>query len=461
MTSRSYTPTTSIAIHPPYSLHPLLSLPNELLHSIVEYIAYNHVEPETTSESHFALKYASPELLALSVANWQLRRLCLPFLFADLAIWSDEDVQRLKDDLELLSKYTNILSIDYLNGDQIISQILHQFQQLCNVELRTCQNRTHLLKTILAHPTVTSVLVDEFPDKSMCAEDLSKVIIEHTNPYHNFFPELYLNRGMRIMRLELHKLDDLFGTQIGSKILFGLQEIRVSNYSIPDLSSWLPVLSSTHSTLKELWLWGTLRRVSDHAAPPFLSPFIHQCQRQNLINCFVITRMGLRRSVGQLSQVWHVIEITLRTVPPTTSLIQLLALVALSFPKIERLTLNLNQDVGMYDIADFTSVFARFSSLRVVSFDNVFGWLKSGYESDTPTSTVQRAAIVHDLKARVKSGLLVFTSHLAKQARTLDSIHISDMGSESDNSGNHAKSWYLSGWLHVLNGNRDIGGTLE
>ncbi|KAJ3711152.1 hypothetical protein C8R42DRAFT_689647 [Lentinula raphanica] len=467
MTSRSYTPTTSITIHPPaYSLHPLLSLPNELLHSIVEYIAYTYEPESDTTWRSSTFKQTSPELLALSVANCQLRQLCLPFLFANIAIYINKDVQRLKDDLALLSKYTKMLSIDEgltESGDQTLSQLLPQLKQLCDVELRTCRDlRTDLLRAILAHPKVTSVLVDEFPEESMCNDDLSKLIIDRTTGYQDSPPEFdkYLNRGMRIMCLELFKFDNLrLDTQFGSKLLSGLQEIQIFNYSIPELSSWLPVLSSTHSTLKELWLCGTLCRVSDHAALPFLSLFIQKCQQQNLINCFVISRLGLRRSVSQFSQVWSVIDITLGI---GTSLIQLLTLIAISFPKIERLTLsNLNQDAGRYDIADFTSVFARFSSLRVISFENVFGWLKFGSESDTPTSTVQRAAIVHDLKARVKSGLLVFTSCLAKQVRTLDSIYISEMGSESDNSGNHAKSWHLSGWLHVLNGNRDIGGTLK
>ncbi|KAJ3835469.1 hypothetical protein F5878DRAFT_644331, partial [Lentinula raphanica] len=61
-----------------------MQLPNELLHSIIEYIAYTAVRPDLPS--HSLLRRASPELLALSVANWRLRQVCLPLLFANIRI---------------------------------------------------------------------------------------------------------------------------------------------------------------------------------------------------------------------------------------------------------------------------------------------------------------------------------------------------------------------------------------
>ncbi|KAJ3816586.1 hypothetical protein F5880DRAFT_1512533, partial [Lentinula raphanica] len=150
-----------------------LSLPNELLQAIIELIAYTPQLPNSTSKS--LLNSASPELLALSVANWQLRRICQPLLFANIRILRSKDAKKLKSDahLKLLSKFTKFLAINMFfrsaeTGYSIVSQSLPQFKQLLRVELPGCRRRPALLKVILAHPTVTSVLVNELPDESLC-----------------------------------------------------------------------------------------------------------------------------------------------------------------------------------------------------------------------------------------------------------------------------------------------------
>ncbi|KAJ3749727.1 hypothetical protein EV360DRAFT_76215 [Lentinula raphanica] len=355
MTSRSYTPTTSIAIHPPYSLHLLLSLPNELLHSIVEYIAYTY-EPD-----RFPVKQTSPELSALSVANWQLRRLCLPFRFAELVIWFDEEIQQMKDEHAHLMKFTKTLIIRDIteSGDQALSQIIPQFEQLSDVDLRL-------------------VLVNELLDE-LYNDDLSKMVLDWTKLSQVLSPQFdnYINWGMSIKTLRLSK-DESFGIQSGSKILSGLKEIHIFDYKIPDSLSRLPMLSSTYPTLNELWLFNEHPQIYNHddvAALPLFS-FIKESQQQDLDKFLVIKRIGFRRAISPVLLEWSVIALSFTANAAGISLIKILELVALSFSKLEVLNLSLEGHAGMYDIGDLVSAFARFSSLRVVKFKNVFRRLK-------------------------------------------------------------------------------------
>ncbi|KAJ3973233.1 hypothetical protein EV361DRAFT_77853 [Lentinula raphanica] len=153
-------------------------LPNELLHWIVEDIAYTPKVPWRQNLGDTGLnsssKHLSPELLALSVVNWQLRRACLPFLYREIWIRHDEDAKKLEEHIALCARFIKTLflcDVDDLTevGEQIVSRILPQLEQLLDVKLAGCLKRTDLLKTMIAHPTVTSVLVDVLPNVSIMA----------------------------------------------------------------------------------------------------------------------------------------------------------------------------------------------------------------------------------------------------------------------------------------------------
>ncbi|KAJ3832115.1 hypothetical protein F5878DRAFT_670999 [Lentinula raphanica] len=421
-------------------MHLVPSLPNELLHSIVEYTAYAYTYTycELDSHSHSLHKYASPELLALSVANWQLRRLCLPFLFAKLVIWFGKGVQQLKDETLVVENITE-------SEDLALSQIIPQFEKLSDVDMQLhgqAWDGINSLRAILAHPNVTSVLVNELPDESMCNVDLSKVVFNSTT-LSILSPEFdnYLNCGMRIKILCLSK-DESLGSEFGSKILSGLKEIWIFDYKTPDSLSWLPVLSSTHPTLNELWLLEKAYN-DDIVTLPFF-PSMDKSQRQDLVKSLVIRRVGLRRAIGPLPLEWHVTTLSFIANAVGVSLIKTLNLVASSFPKLEMLALNLNGHAGMYDIGDLVSAFARFSSLGVIEFNNVFRRLKLGSELDMLMLPVLDQTDAPE--AYAKSVLLSFASCLAKQVRTLDSIHIDDCKPYTHR--NFTPPWRIAGWLH-------------
>ncbi|KAJ3772881.1 hypothetical protein FB446DRAFT_845216 [Lentinula raphanica] len=446
------------------------SLPNELLHSIIEYIAYVPIVPGHSSFSKSWFRCASPELLVLSVVDRRLRRACLPFLFANIKVKTGWDAMNLKNHLALFSRFTKVLDIGIFpalpeTGDQNISQILPQLKHLLYVELDDCRARTDLLRTIIAHPTVTSILVYDLPDESMCNDDLSKVISGcHTASDYAFSPHFqkYSNRGMRLASLKLEShLGSLNGSQFTSQNLFGLKEIQADMGDGLLQSSWLSVLSATHPNLSEFWLLNERHR-SAHRTTPFLSSFLEESHRRDLRKFFFIEEVGLRRALGRSSQGWYVMKLILKTTESSTSLLEILTLAASSFPKLEVLTLNLGLHKAMYDIGDLASVLALFSSLRVLYLGDVFRRINFESRNTPSVLRVDSRDIRTVPKAQAEHKLSLLTSCLAKQVRTLDSFHIEEQGYEDGKLGyRRYRHWSLRGWLHVLNSNREVGGTLQ
>ncbi|KAJ3766566.1 hypothetical protein FB446DRAFT_824870 [Lentinula raphanica] len=374
----------------------LLLLPNELLRSIIEYIAYTPNLPYFNRPNSL-YKSASPELIALSVANWQLRQVCVPLLFANIAIHFYQNIPRLKEDIMFLSKF---------------------------------------------------------------AKNLSKVILEELSTSKAFSSDVedYFDKGMKLVSLELYQLDSL-DDQFGPRIIQGLKEIRMYPGNDSVSFAFLPVLSSTNPTLRKIYLSDFHGRYFPRHTPPFISSFIEECQRQDLKNFFQIACVALRRDIGQPSHVWYVMDLNLRTVSASTSLIEILALVALSFPKLEILTLNLNDHQAIYHVNDLATTLGLFLSLRTLFLDGVYNQLDLGSNIFLPPVRQVDAANRDDvLHARVETAILWLTSLIAKAAKNLDIINIREGGNVHENEGKH---WRLGGWLHVLNGNRDIGGTLQ
>ncbi|KAJ3755089.1 hypothetical protein EV360DRAFT_73157 [Lentinula raphanica] len=334
-----------------------LPLPNELLHSITEYVAYAPNLQESWLTSFESLsKSASPDLLALSVVDWRLRRICLPFLFANITLKNDEHAKQLENNLALCSRFTDTLVIGRLPalteiGETIISRLLPQMERLVNVELPECEDRTNLLKALLAHPTVALVLVDQTPSMAMCNHDLSKVTLDPTTSAMAFslICQKYLDWGMRIKRLILDR-------PVGNP---GLEFQK-----FPGLKS-----------------------------------------------------IEVIKSAGQSSQEWHVMELALDV---KSSLTEKLPLVASSFPKLEVLHLNLQYDKGMYDINDLSSALGCFSSLSIVYPQNFRGHLTFKPSIARLMLSIQRDSTLNKMEARARTELFTFASCLVKQGIELD-----------------------------------------
>ncbi|KAJ3757806.1 hypothetical protein EV360DRAFT_70818 [Lentinula raphanica] len=411
-----------------------LSLPDELLHVIIEYLAYSPKVPKQHSRSLF--KHASPELVALSAANWH-----------------KTDVTKLENHLALFSSFTKYLIIGVATavsktGDEIILSILPHFKQLLYVELLNCSTRTALLERLLAQSSVTSVLVNELPNKLICNRDLSKVMLVREKSTQAFSPrhEKYFNQGMRLACLELIGPDTI-QSQFGSKVIPGLAEIQTNIELSSFPFSFLPVLSSTHSMLNKIWFNDT---TDEHYldTPSSIYSFVVKCQQQDVKKFFTIGHLSLCRAINQSSQ-------------ECNSLDKILISVASSFSKLDMLTLHLNYHNATYYINDFATAFGQFSSLRVLCLYDIFKRIDFGKNMFLSAVRSVDATNAFDvLVAHAETGLLWYASKVARAARSLDAIYIEDTGYEHENY-NTGKKWSLDGWLHVVNGNRDISGILR
>ncbi|KAJ3790383.1 hypothetical protein GGU10DRAFT_419439 [Lentinula aff. detonsa] len=423
-----------------------MPLPNELLHSIIEYLAYIPKLPDSPSKSQF--KCASPELLALSITNWRLRRICLPFLFTNIKIRHIKDARKLKDScLVLFRRFTKLLAISHFfsrseEGTQILCPILPYIERLEWVELRCCSSRSVLLKSILAHPTVSTVLVEQLPDASF-HNNLSKMVLEATSISTTISSDLErcLDHGMRLGRLEV-LVPGLLNDDLTQRHFAGLEELRLTMGYDHISFSWLSTLSSTHLALETIWLIDDNRHYFSRHTPIFISSFVEESQRQNLSKSYIIERVGLRRATGQYPHGWRVMGLTIFTTFASTSLIEILTLISISFPKTETLTLDLDSHKATYDVDDLAAVLARCSSLRVLYLHNVFKRLRFGSRCLPTVCRANSPNTLDILAARAASGLSMFTSRVAKRVLSLDTFYINDMGYEYEKFGS-GKRWYL------------------
>ncbi|KAJ3817623.1 hypothetical protein EV361DRAFT_1037048 [Lentinula raphanica] len=444
-----------------------MSLPNELLHSIVEYLAY--VPPLPGPHPEPLHRHVSPELVALSTVNRRIRQICLPFLFAYIQIRMFKDVENLRDiQVDVLQRFTKNLSIFYIysrpeEGDQILSQTMPYLKHLTYVQITSCHARIPLLKALLGHPTIMTILVDKLPHESLAYDvDLSKVVLEEISmgdPLSSTV-ERYLDRGMRLKSLKLVE-PELLNEDFGFKTFKGLEELRVSTALGHISFSWLSTLCSINPTLNELSLIDGRKLYFRRHTPIFISSFVDRIRQQGLTENFDIDFVSLRRLTGHSLQDWHVIGLTITTTFRSSSLVEILMLISSSFPKLKTLILNTNHHKASYRVDDLVSTFARFSSLRVLYLHRVRKRLNFGSKLESRMPSVQQigSASFEELVDHAERGLLLFTSLLAKQVRSLDSIYIEDLGYEHEESGSGTR-WRLRGWLHVLNGNRELVGRL-
>ncbi|KAJ3830247.1 hypothetical protein F5880DRAFT_1516208 [Lentinula raphanica] len=435
------------------------SLPNEILHTIINYAAYDSL----SRDASYLFKYATLELRVLSVVNWRLRHLCLPFLFANIKITDTKDAEKLEKYLALLSKFTLVMMIygQTSVSETILSRNIPQFERLSCVDmrLRNSDGRTVLLKTVLAQPTVTVVLVDSLPDKSMCNDDLSKVLLRSIDQYDAFSPRLqpYLNRGIRVNSLEILEprgLDEVVNRS-DFPVLSGLKKIQLFVRNNPLPTSFLSKLLSTHPTFNELLLleYPQLSQ-SVHHTPPFISSFVKESQRHKFIEHFVFTHLVFRRgSIGQSTHEWYVMDLALNAISADMSLVEMLARVASSFPQLKKLTLNLNRHQATYHINDLAPVFGHFSSLQSLHLFMLYRRLDFGNTEFPPLIRTSGATNSDDAKlARVETGLLWFASWVAREARNLDYIF-----TDSDT----VQPWRLLGSFSMKNADRDVSGRIQ
>ncbi|KAJ3830246.1 hypothetical protein F5880DRAFT_1149326 [Lentinula raphanica] len=159
---------------------------------------------------------------------------------------------------------------------------------------------------------------------------------------------------MKLRCLDIH--DTISLGSLDERMASKLKAIQINLFGTTPVSfSFLSALSSTRSTLQELWLFADFRHDLDPHIPPFLSSFVETSRQQDLKQFFMVTGVGVRRATGQNSQDWIVIGLDVQTTYNSSgSLIRILALIASSFPKLENFELDFNGHEATYHVVRYS-----------------------------------------------------------------------------------------------------------
>ncbi|KAE9409263.1 hypothetical protein BT96DRAFT_1012842 [Gymnopus androsaceus JB14] len=389
-----------------------MMLPEELLQAVVEHLA----KPQFIERGldRIRWKYARNGLISLSMANHQWRRICIPFLFAYVRVSMIRDeIKKLIADCTTNNGFatsirTLVLEYFSLSSINMIYSLLPHLINLSQFHLEGNKIDLALLTAINSHPTLTTVLLNasygrgflELPSQS-APLDLSKVVLKGALfDLNTSIQSLnsYLSRGMEVTRV-------LFGT-LSPKPLYN---------DSPSVLPWLVDFVQIHPSLKKITFFNHhATKLLTASTVPFMSQFLVKINSDGLSDTIRLTMYAITRS-GPSSQPsardpfrdWHVSGIFLcfsqwsagRVLHAAHSLL----------PDVSVLTIR-SENVQI-DAKELFISLCRFSSLRVVSLEE----LGKSWEVDFSKSTT-----VADLGASI----IVHASRMMKQIPTVEAFFI-------------------------------------
>ncbi|KAF5392028.1 hypothetical protein D9757_003274 [Collybiopsis confluens] len=441
----------------------VLHLPNELLSSVTEYIADIITQP-------FLFCHFRPvplDLISLSLVNWRWRQICLPFLFAKVKL-NGRDAQEFKVFCErnpLCSELIKtihphaLLPIRRLKDClEILQQTLPFLKHLSYIDISDMNPTFKLLQAMLEHHTVATIRMGNSTSlPTGCLNlDMSKVVLSGA-VLDSVQPQLALNehflRGLKVVRVELRKVALL---DEGLHRIPELEEIELKGVN-PVLYPGLLDLMSTHPHLRKVSLID--KAYHGNLTPPFVQSFLNEIEAQNFNNFFRIPQIVLSRHSGKE---WCITDLTIAMTRTSHSLIQILSTVACFFPEIEILSLDMEEVYkGAYAMDELVAVLRRFPSMRTLHLNRFTRQL--GFEGTPrwkPLRPFTKNTIIEKLALDHEASVVWYISHLAKELRSLDAFHILDRGFLWKDV-NIGPTWYLSGWLYVVNGRREVDNKLD
>ncbi|KAF5390379.1 hypothetical protein D9757_005302 [Collybiopsis confluens] len=346
----------------------LASVPEELLRQIIESLAYLPAYSQDLP-SDFQVKRVTSQLRSLSLVDKQMRRICLPFLFASLIFSSDcrfSDFENFSVIRELLSKFKYLSCVDLTSVGTLSGE---------------------LLNTIYNYGSMATVLVAQFSSlpSDIAALDLSKIVVLNGDCFRDpIRADSLASLCIQIITLQVNSFDE---EHFQHQIYRGVRTLDLQNH----LSSmaWFPVFASNHPLLSRLVLnYGT----EYHPSLPFLHSFA-EMSRQLGRNKFRLEQLVLTRappssaslsSPAMLFQDWRVSQVTVFI---QSSSIETLSLISTSFPNIDsliirfRMTRHDEPELDLeYDLDDLVNVFSRFRSLRTIQSTNLFSLVRQPSE---------------------------------------------------------------------------------
>ncbi|KAF9067498.1 hypothetical protein BDP27DRAFT_1403787 [Rhodocollybia butyracea] len=401
-----------------------MMLPEEILYVVVSYLVSNPRFIERKSlDPHWRYDRSRSKLVSLSLANSQLRRICMPILFAYI------EVRGLYGDLEKLTSHcvanqafaSCIKTIDYYcyNPDKI-DTLRHLFARLNNLShfiLNQVVLDKSLLDTVRRHSAPTVILASHsLTSKALSVvntESLPDAILDYARIYDEEGEALlvkHLEFGIKVKCLTI--LPKLLYKSFGLCQFRGLCELELWLASSPVDISWLPEFIDGHPLLHKIrfsnsHVWNMNKTI------PFILPFIEAIETEGIVNTLELKAFSVTRnkqtapSMTDLSG-WHVTGLWLCITEWSSG--RILQLANSVFPHISTLTIGNPLPAissSRINTEELATLLRLFSSLQYVNFQYLF----------TPSSPVHAygPAPKHD-------ALIEYTSSIVQHIPTIETF---------------------------------------
>ncbi|KAE9391158.1 hypothetical protein BT96DRAFT_318214 [Gymnopus androsaceus JB14] len=424
-------------------------LPEEILHSVVESLAYNADFVERNL-LRLRWKNATNELFSFSVACHQFRRISLPFLLSYIEIQRLEDLEMFKDQCILNASFAgSIRSLSVLlpspwrdayHTNNMMKHLLCYLKDLSQLVLNIDINISllaHLNRHSLSNIIVTSF--GQLPETSNSL-DLEKIILADAtiDGLDGGYLKGHLACGMQVRRLGMRQ--DLMVNSSGTHIFNGLYEIEVELRTLS--FSWLPEFTRAHPLLKKISFTDSFDFPISHNAIPFIQPLFETFRQQGVhravrIQGFSVTRTSASTSTTDLTRDWEVTGLHLRQVADSL----VLPIVHSVFPRISTLTL----ERGCSCIDELITFLRPFSSLQVLTLRFCFQHLELGHPGLANHPHVLAGPV------ETEAAMIRYISCIARKIPSIEAFYIE----ERQESGVD-ESWTFRGWIDARKGMTEV-----
>ncbi|KAF5381127.1 hypothetical protein D9757_009441 [Collybiopsis confluens] len=367
-------------------IYPHLSpmFPEEILHAIVAALVSRPVISEDLLQFHW--RYVRGKLLSLALASKQLRRICMPFLFAYIEVkGAHGDLEKLGEQCAANPSFAAcIRTFDlYCYAPEQVDAIhyfLHRCQNISQIILNKVQLDESLLHILRRHSAariaLASYSLPTCKEVGWLTMKRLNIGIDHTS-IRDEKSELelakHLECGIQLRSLTIHP--NLLHKSFSTCVFGGLCELELWLSSIPFSLSWLAEFTAAHPLLRKIRIstpsvWDTAIMARDI---PLIFSFLGEARREGLademklqLKGFSVTRRTSPEATAALASSsslthsaeslagWQVTGLWLSFTEKFSS--RLLQLVHSSFPQIRIMSIeNPLPSHGVKFIASFSS----------------------------------------------------------------------------------------------------------
>ncbi|KAF9067487.1 hypothetical protein BDP27DRAFT_1403780 [Rhodocollybia butyracea] len=420
--------------------------PEELWQAIVEHLVYD-IRFFEQQFPQLRWNYPVAQLIPLSLVSRQLRRICLPVMFAYVET-NTKDTGRLKDhcianqalamSIRVLSiqEYRQLNFLDWPHEEKkfALIDLLPRLNNLLQLNLKNIFVGKLLLAAINNHTLPTIVVDLAWFGPAQGSFNLSKISLEvedvSTN-YERLFERLerYLSRGLQVTKLTVQS-DRILAYALPK--FTNLTEFGLVLHRQAVTVAWLVNLARSHPLLQKVTftLSGVGRYLFRHETSiPYLHSFCERMRssavrKMTAVPSFALTRANNSVTSAAPSAMWVVTGLSLYVHDMSSA--PVLQLVRSELPHISTLTIHHGQPSRGYHALPF-----------VISLIQMFGYLDFG------AKLVQQPGDF--ISFQVRPVIMQYASRLACEIPSIETFFISEKDDESSSRLN-TSVWYIKGW---------------